>query len=181
MVSPESSDSRPRFDTRESHIEDFDVPFFREHDVPRLDVAMDDILAMGVFEAFQIPYSGLEREHEGMISKAAALGAGTIIRGGVARGAPAPDQKPDEALPFWRDAMVKKRDLWEEARMDELTDGLTRMEFMLRMTLSHSAIDTVIVGTANPLHLNSNVAAAAADALPADVYAEAQRRLNEFA
>ena len=42
----------------------------------------------GVFDTFQIPYSALEREHEKVISQAAESGAGTIIRGGVARGEP---------------------------------------------------------------------------------------------
>lgn len=140
-----------------------------------------DHLAMDVFDAFQIPYSGLEREHEQIIAEIARAGAGTIIRGGVARGAPAPDQRPDEAPEFWRKAMVEKRDLWEEARLDELTDGATRMEFMLRFTLSHPSIDTIIVGTANPAHLDSNLDAANGDALPADVYAEAKRRLDALA
>jgi aryl-alcohol dehydrogenase-like predicted oxidoreductase len=42
----------------------------------------------GVFDAFQIPYSALQREHEDVIAKAATAGTGTIIRGGVARGTP---------------------------------------------------------------------------------------------
>ena len=76
-----------------------------------------DHLAMGVFDAFQIPYSGLEREHEAIIREAAAAGAGTIIRGGVARGAPAPDQDPDRMPEFWRGAMRAKRDRWARARI----------------------------------------------------------------
>jgi aryl-alcohol dehydrogenase-like predicted oxidoreductase len=139
-----------------------------------------DHLEMGVFDAFQIPYSGLERDHEQIITDAAAAGAGTIIRGGVARGAPSPDQNPDGAPVFWREAMKTKRDLWQEARLDELTDGLTRMEFMLRFTLSHPDIHTIIVGTANPAHLDGNVRAASAGALPNDVYDEAKRRLDSL-
>jgi aryl-alcohol dehydrogenase-like predicted oxidoreductase len=137
-----------------------------------------DHLEMGVFDAFQIPYSGLEREHEEIITEAATSGAGTIIRGGVARGAPAPDQNPDEAPEFWRNAMLAKRDIWEEARLDELTEGLTRMEFMLRFTLSHPDIHTIIVGTTNSDHLDANVRAASGDILPTDLYAEAKRRLD---
>ena len=38
----------------------------------------------GVFDAFQIPYSALERRHEDWISRATEAGAGIIIRGGVA-------------------------------------------------------------------------------------------------
>ena len=45
-------------------------------------------LEWGVFDAFQIPYSALERDHEGWISKSAEAGVGIIIRRGVARGEP---------------------------------------------------------------------------------------------
>jgi aryl-alcohol dehydrogenase-like predicted oxidoreductase len=137
-----------------------------------------DHLDMAVFSAFQIPYSALEREHESIISEAAAAGAGTIIRGGVARGAPAPDQNPEEALGFWRSAMIQKRDLWEEARLDEIKGADSRMDFLLRFTLSHPDIDSVIVGTANPEHFDANVRAASAGPLPAETYAEAKRRLD---
>ncbi len=137
-----------------------------------------DHLEMGVFDAFQIPYSGLERDHEQIIADAAAAGAGTIIRGGVARGAPAPDQNPDDAPAFWRQAMQTKRDLWEEAKLDELTEGLSPMEFMLRFTLSHPDIHTIIVGTSNPAHLDGNLRAASAGALADDLYDEATRRLD---
>ena len=45
-----------------------------------------DHIAMGVFDAFQIPYSLVEPDHDEWIVKAADAGAGTVIRGGVARG-----------------------------------------------------------------------------------------------
>jgi aryl-alcohol dehydrogenase-like predicted oxidoreductase len=137
-----------------------------------------DHLEMGIFDAFQIPYSGLERDHEQIIAEAATAGAGTIIRGGVARGAPAPDQNLEEAPVFWRQAMLTKRDLWQEARLDDLTEGLSRMEFMLRFTLSHPDIHTIIVGTSNPAHLDANLRAASAGALADDLYDEAKRRLD---
>ena len=47
---------------------------------------------MGVFDVFQIPYSAVQREHEDLITAAAQAGAGTLIRGGAARGAPADDK-----------------------------------------------------------------------------------------
>ncbi len=53
---------------------------------------LPDHLAMGVFDVFQIPYSAVQREHEELITAAAAAGAGTLIRGGAARGAPAEDK-----------------------------------------------------------------------------------------
>jgi aryl-alcohol dehydrogenase-like predicted oxidoreductase len=139
---------------------------------------LPDHIEMGVFDAFQIPYSALERDHEELIHRAAAAGGGTIIRGGVARGAPAPDQDPEQAVGIWRQAMIAKRDRFEEARLDELLGGMTRMEFMLRFTLSHSDVHTVIVGTRSASHLEDNVRAARAGPLPEDVYQAARQRLD---
>jgi aryl-alcohol dehydrogenase-like predicted oxidoreductase len=47
-----------------------------------------DHIAMGVFDVFQIPYSAVEREHEAAIATASQKGAGIVIRGGAAKGAP---------------------------------------------------------------------------------------------
>ncbi|HZC17054.1 MAG TPA: aldo/keto reductase [Caulobacteraceae bacterium] len=139
---------------------------------------LTDHIEMGVFDAFQIPYSALEREHEASIHDAASGGAGTIIRGGVARGLPAAAPETIERLPEqFRRTYARRRDLWDEAGLDEVLDGLTRMEFMLRFTLSHPDMTTTIVGTANPKHLADNVAAARKGPLPADQVAEAKRRL----
>src|SRR5580704_10715643 len=60
---------------------------------------LTDHIAMGVFDAFQIPYSALERAHETCIHEAATAGAGTIIRGGVARGIPVSEAQALERLP----------------------------------------------------------------------------------
>ena len=121
-------------------------------------------LELGVFDTFQIPYSALEREHEAWIIRVAQSGAGTIIRGGVAKGAPVQQQSDG-----WNQ--------WEAARLDDLLDGMTPMEFILRFTLSHPDAQTTIVATINPDHLVYNLQAAERGALPADVYAEAKRRL----
>src|SRR3984957_10893194 len=48
---------------------------------------LPDHIAMGVFDVFQIPYSAVQRDHEYLITEAASAGAGTLIRGGAARGA----------------------------------------------------------------------------------------------
>lgn len=130
-------------------------------------------IEMGVFDAFQIPYSALQRDHEDIISTALEHGAGTIIRGGVARGAPTDwDHRfyymvPSETM----------KDRWQTAKLDELLGGMSRMEFMLRFTLSHPALCTTIVGTANPEHLRDNVEVAMKGPLPADLLAEAKQRL----
>ena len=114
-------------------------------------------IQMGVFDVFQIPYSGVQTEHEALISEAAAAGAGTVIRGGAAKGA------------------------WDGTDADDLLEGASKTEFILRYTLSHPDVHTTIVGTANPAHLAANVAAAQKGPLPPDVYAEASRRLSEVA
>ena len=49
------------------------------------------------------------------------------------------------------------REYWDTAKLDEMLDGMTRVEFMLRFTLSHPALDTTIVGTANLDHLRDNL------------------------
>ena len=123
-----------------------------------------DHIAMGVFDAFQIPYSALQREHEAVISDAAKAGAGIVIRGGAARGGPGKEQGN-----FW--------DAWQNAGIADLVGDMDRQEFILRFTISHPGLDTTIVGTINPDHLRDNLAAVAKGPLPADVYAEAKRRL----
>jgi aryl-alcohol dehydrogenase-like predicted oxidoreductase len=131
-------------------------------------------IEMGVFDAFQVPYSALQRDHELAISRASDAGAGIIIRGGVARGTP----EDWEGRNYYMVSNETMRGFWEEAGLDDLLDGMSRTAFMLRFTLSHPALDTTIVGTSSVEHLRENVAVAAAGALPADVLDEAKRRLT---
>ena len=129
-----------------------------------------------VFDAFQIPYSALQREHEDAIALAASKDMGCIIRGGVARGAPS----DWENRSYYMVPSETMKDRWEEAKLDELLhDGMTRMEFMLRFTLSHSGLTTTIVGTSNPDHLTSNIEAAMRGPLPEALVTEAKRRLDD--
>ena len=139
---------------------------------------IDDHIAMGVFDVFQIPYSAIEREHEDTITAAAAAGAGTIIRGGVARGIPSAPAETLERLPErFREVYAARRDRFERAELDDLLDGMSRMEFMLRFTISHPDMHTTIVGTADPEHLAANLAAASKGALPPELYDAAKSRL----
>jgi aryl-alcohol dehydrogenase-like predicted oxidoreductase len=86
-----------------------------------------------------------------------------IIRGGVAKGERGTDR--------WK--------TYQKARLDELcAPGESRSAFLLRYTISHPGMHTTIVGTKNPAHLDENVRATLAGPLPADVYAEAKRRLT---
>jgi len=136
---------------------------------------LDEQVAMGVFDAFQIPYSALQREHEAVIARASAAGAGIIIRGGAARGAPTDwDQRTYYMAPG-----TMLRDRWEEGHLDDLLDGMSRMEFILRFTLSNPNLDTTIVGTRDSRHLQDNVRAALKGPLPAPVMEEAKRRLTD--
>lgn len=135
---------------------------------------LDEQVAMGVFDAFQIPYSALQREHEDVIARASAAGAGIIIRGGAARGAPS----DWEGRPYYMLPGSIPRDRWEQARLDELLDGMDRMEFTLRFTLSHPDLETTIVGTRDVGHLQANIAAAVKGPLAPDLLAEAKRRLD---
>jgi len=126
-------------------------------------------ISWGVFDTYQIPYSALERTHEAVITAAAQSSAGTIIRGGVARGA------PEEAGLGHRDRWT----IWEQAKLDELrAPGESRTAFLLRFTLTHPDMHTTIVGTMNPDHLAENLRAAQAGPLPPNLYAEAKRRLD---
>ena len=125
-----------------------------------------DHVAMGVFDVFQIPYSAVEREHEAVISAASEAGAGIVIRGGAAKGAPSADKH--EGTQWQR---------WQQVALDDLLEDMTAMEFILRFTFSHPEMDTNIVGTINPAHLQDNINALLQGPLPPAVYAEAKRRL----
>jgi aryl-alcohol dehydrogenase-like predicted oxidoreductase len=127
---------------------------------------LHDHIAMGVFDVFQIPYSAVEREHETAISEAAVAGAGIVIRGGAAKGAPATEK---QAGMQW--------DRWQRAQIDDLLDSATPVEFILRFTFSHPNMHTTIVGTVNPVHLQSNLDALRKGPFPPGLYAEAKCRL----
>ena len=139
---------------------------------------LPDHIDMGVFDAFQIPYSAVEREHEELISQAAAAGAGTIIRGGVARGLPEPPAGIPDEYRAYRDAMQARRDRFAAVDISDLAGDASPMEFLLRFTISHPDLHTTIVGTSNPDHLAANVAAASKGPLPADVYEAARARFS---
>jgi len=136
---------------------------------------LPDHIAMGVFDVFQIPYSAVQREHEDLITAAAKAGAGTLIRGGAARGAAAEDKDWRRGPLGLAEGEGQRR--WESSGVDDLLDGMTRMEFVLRFTLSHPDLSTTIVGTSRVSHLLANLTAAQKGPLPADLYEEAKRRL----
>ena len=131
------------------------------------------LIETNLFDVFQLPYSCLQTEHEEAMAAASAAGAGLIIRGGVARGAPT----DWDSRPYYMVSTPTMREIWDRAGLDELLAGITRHEFMLRFTLSNPHLDSTIVGTANIEHLQQNVRFATNGPLPADVLVEARRRL----
>ena len=134
--------------------------------------SLADHVNMGVFDAFQIPYSGLNRKHEKWISNALKSGAGTIIRGGVSRGE---NENPTNQ---------ENKGEWEnyrKANLDELLDeGESPTAFILRFALSHPHLNTTIVGTKNPEHFKENINTANKGKLSEDIYEEAKKRLSEI-
>jgi aryl-alcohol dehydrogenase-like predicted oxidoreductase len=131
---------------------------------------IDRFIELGVFASFQIPYSALERGHEDAITRASEAGAGIIIRGGVAKGEPAGDLAAHDR---WR--------RWAASGLDDLRGpGESRSAFLLRFTISHPHLDTTIVGTKDPQHLAENLEAVAAGPLPAPLYEQARRRLDQI-
>jgi len=114
---------------------------------------VEEFLEMGGFDTFQLPYSALEPEYEGALSRVAQRGAGTIIRGAVAQGVPVvpiSDKRP----------FAEEKARWENVGLSALAPQLDPMELMLRFTLSHPSAHTVIVGTKNLGHLQANLRAA---------------------
>jgi aryl-alcohol dehydrogenase-like predicted oxidoreductase len=136
---------------------------------------LPDHIAMGIFEVFQIPYSAVQREHEDLITAAAAAGAGTLIRGGAARGGPAEDKDWRQGPLGLPEGDGQRR--WESSGIDDLLEDMTRLEFVLRFTLSHPGLSSTIVGTSSLDHLRSNLAIAAKGPLPADLREKARQRL----
>ncbi len=93
-------------------------------------------------------------------------GAGIVVRGGAAKGAPSEGKQ--RGLQWQR---------WRQAQLDDLLEGMSPMEFILRFTFTNPDLDTTIVGTVNPAHLQANLDALQHGLLPRDLYDEAKRRL----
>ncbi len=121
----------------------------------------------GAFDTYQIPYSSLQPIEEDSITAAAKSGAGTIIRGGVAKGEP---QDMEDNVRWG---------IWEKANLDELrAEGESRSAFLLRCTISHPYLHTTIVGTRDPNHLQENLDAAEKGPLDPGIYEQVKKRLQ---
>ena len=132
--------------------------------------SLADHIRMGVFDVFQIPYSAVQREHELVISEAAAIGAGVLVRGAAGRGVASGHERAVQRNP-------KLATAWKRAALEEMLDGMSPMEFTVRFSMSHPGVSSVLVGTADYEHLVANVEAVSKGPLPADLYAAAKLRL----
>jgi aryl-alcohol dehydrogenase-like predicted oxidoreductase len=130
--------------------------------------AIDDHLEIKEFTAFQVPFSALERDLEARIELAGQRGYGIVVRGGVAQAG-----KREKTTADGRPVT------WADTGLDELRDGDSVQGFLLRYAISTPGVTTIIAGTADPDHVRDNARAARRGPLPADVYAEAQRRLDQ--
>jgi aryl-alcohol dehydrogenase-like predicted oxidoreductase len=140
---------------------------------------LSEHLDWAAFDVFQIPYSVLEQENASLLPVAASAGIGTVIRGGVAQGSViASGDAPAGARPEDRNRNAAQQ-TWVSAGLDELLEGSTRGDFMIRYLLGNPHLNTAIVGTSSIGHLHENVAAARKGPLPAEVYAAAEERLAE--
>ncbi|MFN3190180.1 MAG: aldo/keto reductase [Aureliella sp.] len=125
-----------------------------------------DLLTCEEFEVFQLPCSVLAPEHLESI-RVASHQAGVIVRGGIAHGGP--------------DAEIERpvlNEVWEQADLDTmLPAGMSRAQFLLRLTLAIPGCDTTIVGTCNPDHLAENLEAAKAGPVDQDLLARVRHRI----
>ncbi len=129
--------------------------------------AIDDHLTIAEFTALQVPFSALERDLESRIELAGDRGVGIIVRGGVAQAGKREKKAADGRTVTFADT-----------GLDELRDGDTPAAFLLRYAITTPGVTTIIAGTADPSHVRDNAEAARRGPLPADIYAEARRRLD---
>src|SRR4051812_7839466 len=105
------------------------------------------------FSVVQVPYSALQRQNEDVIAALSRAGKAVVARGVTGRGAPAKD---------WTTRPIGTADgevqqLWKSGRLDELLDGMSRIEFMIRFVLSNDAVDLPLLATTNEAHLAANI------------------------
>ena len=135
--------------------------------------SLANLVGMDVFDAFQIPYSALNRDHEEWITKTLISGSGTIIRGGVSKGTSVGVENQENLSQEWKH--------FREANLGDLLDeDESPTAFILRFTLSHPNLNTTIVGTKNPKHLIENISASNKGILSKEIYEEAKKRLADI-
>jgi aryl-alcohol dehydrogenase-like predicted oxidoreductase len=128
------------------------------------------LIALGAFDTFQIVYSALEPEHEPTITAAAAVGAGTIVRGGSVKGAPLREQGRGGEFPT-----VRSR--WLRSGLADVLEGRDIVETMFRYALAHPSAHTFINGTQDLDHLRANIRAVELGPLESDLQSIIRERV----
>jgi aryl-alcohol dehydrogenase-like predicted oxidoreductase len=126
------------------------------------------------FSVVQVPYSALQRNNEEAIAALRKAGKAVVCRGVTGRGAPG---KNWSTRPIGT-ADGEARDIWEKAKLEDLLDGMSPIEFMIRYVLSNDDVDTAIVATTDAAHLTTNIAYANKGPLDPKLLEEARRRLT---
>lgn len=135
-----------------------------------------EFVDVGVFDVYQVPYSALQRTNEDALATLKKAGKAVVCRGVTGRGAPA---KNWATRPIGTEqGEVQQR--WQKAKLDELLDGLSPIEFMIRFVLANENVDVALVATTNPANLTADIAFANKGPLDKKVYDEARRRLDEI-
>ncbi len=133
-----------------------------------------EFIDVDYFQVIQVPYSALQRTNEDAIAALQKAGKAVVARGVTGRGAPA---KGWATRPIGT-AEGEVRDLWERAGLDELLNGLSPIEFMIRFGMANQNIDVTLVATTNPAHLTADIAIAHKGPLEQSIVDEARKRLN---
>jgi aryl-alcohol dehydrogenase-like predicted oxidoreductase len=125
------------------------------------------------FAVMQVPYSALQRHNERVISALRQAGKAIVARGVTGRGAPAKD---------WTTRPIgtadgEVREVWQRAGLDDLREGMSRIEFMIRFVLTNPAVDVALVATTDPAHLADDIVCADRGPLDATTFREACERL----
>jgi aryl-alcohol dehydrogenase-like predicted oxidoreductase len=126
------------------------------------------------FTMVQVPYSALQRQNETVIRALRRAGKAVVVRGVTGRGAPGKD---------WTTRPIgtndgEVRELWQRAGLDEVLDGMSRIEFMIRFALSNDDVDVGLIATTDDAHLAADIAYAAKGPLDAGLLQAARERLD---
>jgi aryl-alcohol dehydrogenase-like predicted oxidoreductase len=132
-----------------------------------------EFIDLDYFSIIQVPYSALQRQNEDVLAALRKSGKAVVARGVTGRGAPA---KEWATRPIGT-ADGEVRELWQQAGLDELLQGMSRIEFMIRFAMANDNVDVCLVATTDEAHLAADVAYAMKGPLDSELFQTACRRL----
>jgi aryl-alcohol dehydrogenase-like predicted oxidoreductase len=127
------------------------------------------------FDMVQVPYSAVQRHNEDVIAALKRSGKAIVARGVTARGAPA---KGWTTRPIGT-APGQAQELWEKAKLEDLLNGMSPIEFMIRFVLANNDIDVTLVATTDDAHLAADIEYASKGPLDSELVRSVVRRTNE--